>query len=380
MIQINFPLPLQIVLDDVGWWSGNNEWAQNGPFRTGIDRDHCVEDYEAIASLGRQLGVKPACAFVVSEWDTKNILREVPSSTWMGKNWDNKKWNGPWLKDAGKILRENRDKNLEITLHGIGHEYWPDGKATRANWHSDEGVMWPADDLRKHLRAYQAILDQHDLGAPPDSFVACAGRYRFDADGRGFAGLLAEVGVKFNGQPFSVMHREQPTQHKSFGIEAGVLTIDRGPDMMDWFAIDPELSFHVSGPICGAHWPNILHRDPKRNEEVVSRWVKHLRPYGDDFFRMLSTSSGDCWTQFVYNQTAQCWSERDVLHFDFSGLDALPKMPLLETFHVKIGAPEGSKFVSDDLAIDAAWDPRVEYFRAKVKRKNKAGRAAAHVI
>lgn len=378
MISLNFPLPLQIVLDDVGWWSGKDDWANNGPFRTGLARDHCVEDYEAIASLGHQLGVKPACGFVVAEWDTKNILREIPSATWMGKNWVNP-WNHAPHKAAAKILRDHRGKNLELTLHGIGHEYWLNGKAHRANWHNNDGVMWPADDLRKHLRAYQQILDEHSLGAGPDSFVPCAGRYRFDATGRGLAGLLAEVGVKYNGQPFLVMHRQQPTQHPRFGVEAGVLTIDRGPDMMAWFAIDPQLSFHVDGPICGAHWSNILHPDPRRNEEVVTRWVKHLRPYHDDFCRMLSQSTADAWTQFVYHETAQCWSEGDFLNFDFSALDALPAMPLLDTFHVKVNAPETSTFTSSDLDFDATWDSKLDYFRVKAKRKNKASRGIVRV-
>jgi hypothetical protein len=379
-MNISIPLPLQIVLDDVGWWSGRNDWSRNGPFRTGIDRDHCVEDYEAIVSLGRQLGVKPSCAFVVCEWDTKNLLRQIPSATWMGKDWDNSKWIGPWLGDAAKIMREHRDKNIEITLHGVGHEYWVDGKAHRANWHDDQGDMWPANDLRKHLRAYQAILDLHGLGPMPDSFAPCAGRYRFDNTGNGFARLLAEVGVKYNGQPFYVMHSTQPTQHPRFGIEAGVITIDRGPDMMDWFIIEPEqVNFAVPGPICGAHWPNILHRDPKRSEKVVSRWVKHLKPFDDDFSRMLSSSSGDCWTQFIYNQTVSVGRDNDAVTFDFSRLDALGALPLLERFHVKIAAPEGSRFESEGLVVEAVWDARVKYFRATVKRKGKAGSARLRV-
>lgn len=378
-MRVSIPLPLQIVIDDVGWWSGKNDGAQNGPFRTGINRDHTVEDYVAIASLGRQLGMKPACAFVVVEWDTQQVLRHIPSATWMGSAWDNSRWVGPWLTEAAQVIRDNRDKHLELTLHGVGHEYWVNGVAQRANWHNGDGVMWPAEDLRRHLAAYQAILEQHDLGGMPDSFVACAGCYRFDSRGQGFAGLLAEVGVRYNGQPFYVMHREQALQHPRFGIEAGILTIDRGPDVLPWCEMNPELRFQVSGPICGAHWANFLHPNPAHNEQVIAQWVQHLRPYGDDFFRMLSASTSDCWTQFVYNQTAQAWCEQATVHFDFTALEALPAMPLNEFFHVKIMAEEGSIFTSEDFSIEAEWDPKMHYFRVKLQRLSHATSALMRV-
>lgn len=34
------PLPVQVVIDDVGWWSGHDGSRQQEPFRTGILRNH----------------------------------------------------------------------------------------------------------------------------------------------------------------------------------------------------------------------------------------------------------------------------------------------------------------------------------------------------
>src|SRR5688572_18466494 len=97
---LNVPMPLQIVIDDVGWWNGEDGSARGEPYRTGIARDHCAADYHAIVSLGRQLGMRPQAAFIASEWDTRNILRRLPSCTWMGVAWDNSRWVGPWLEEA----------------------------------------------------------------------------------------------------------------------------------------------------------------------------------------------------------------------------------------------------------------------------------------
>lgn len=99
-LQVFIPMPLQVVIDDVGWWSGEDGSKVQEPYRTGVSRNHVPADYQAIAELGRRLGIKPQAAFVMCEWDKENILRHVPTSTWMGKDWDNSKWNGPWLEEA----------------------------------------------------------------------------------------------------------------------------------------------------------------------------------------------------------------------------------------------------------------------------------------
>jgi len=77
-------MPIQVVIDDVGWWSGKNGSKWQEPYRTGIDRNHTPADYQAIVSLGKALGIRPQAVMVIGEWDRKNILKDVPHSTWMG--------------------------------------------------------------------------------------------------------------------------------------------------------------------------------------------------------------------------------------------------------------------------------------------------------
>jgi hypothetical protein len=80
-IQLTIPMPLQVIVDDVGWWSGKDGSHINQPFRTGMSRDHAPEDYTALAQLGKKLHTKIPAGFVLCEWDKFNILRELPSSS-----------------------------------------------------------------------------------------------------------------------------------------------------------------------------------------------------------------------------------------------------------------------------------------------------------
>ena len=105
-LKVFIPMPVQVVIDDVGWWSGEDGSKRQEPYRTGINRNHVPADYQAIADLGRKLGIRPQAAFILCEWDKENILRQVPTSTWMGDRWDNSKWVGPWLEEAAEIVKK----------------------------------------------------------------------------------------------------------------------------------------------------------------------------------------------------------------------------------------------------------------------------------
>jgi hypothetical protein len=107
-VSVVIPMPLQIVIDDVGWRSGKDGSKSQEPYRTGINRNHVPADYLAIVELGRKLNVRPQAAMILCEWDKENILRDLPSATWMGEKWDNSGWIGPWMEEAAEIIRNNR--------------------------------------------------------------------------------------------------------------------------------------------------------------------------------------------------------------------------------------------------------------------------------
>ena len=128
---VSLPMPIFMVVEDVGWWQGGDGSANNEPFRNGFSRRHCLEDYRALARLAKRLKMRIAIGMVLGEWDRHNLLRNVVGATWMGSSWDNRSNCGPWLNEAAQFLRDNKDW-LEIACHGLCHEFWRDGRMERS--------------------------------------------------------------------------------------------------------------------------------------------------------------------------------------------------------------------------------------------------------
>ena len=89
MERIIIPAPLQISMDDLGWFCGKDGRADLEPSRTGITRRHCAEDYITVNEIGRRLGMKITCAMILSEWDPDNRLKDIPGLAPCGREWDN---------------------------------------------------------------------------------------------------------------------------------------------------------------------------------------------------------------------------------------------------------------------------------------------------
>ena len=351
IVDASLPMPIQIVLDDVGWWSGRDGHEQQQPFRTGIDRDHTPADYEALAMLGRKLGMRPQAAMILCEWDVDNLLRSSPNSQWMGDQWDNAKWVGPWLDEAAAILRDEAS-HVEITLHGLGHEYWDDaGKMSRAEWHDMEGRMRPRAHVRRTLDLYSQLLDRHQLGAFPESFVPCAFRHRFGAGDEGIAPMLRDAGVRYISSPFAAMYDDRPPMDAMIDIDEGVVTIDRGGIDTPWFAIDCHPEGDFADPILGLHWPNILHTDPSRNEEVVDRWVAWLKPFGQRFDRMLAPDTKTCWTQVGHVRLVDLCCVDGRVTLDFKRFEAMSSY-LGRKLTIKLRVAADSKAVAKASVSD----------------------------
>ena len=82
MENIKIPIAMQLVVDDVGWHHGPDERHLNRPARTGINRDHEVEDYIVLNEIGKKLDMHVLCGFTIGEWDKDNILRGMKHATW----------------------------------------------------------------------------------------------------------------------------------------------------------------------------------------------------------------------------------------------------------------------------------------------------------
>ncbi len=327
-------MPLLLVIDDVGWWNGENGSHKNEPYRTGINRAHCVDDYLAIIELARKTNMRIPVGMVLCEWSRNNVLRKVPSSTWLGNAWrdcvpvDK-------LEHAASILNKNH-KYLEICLHAVGHEFWGNNIMTRAEWANSNGVMRQQDQVKAHLDVFGKIMEQNQLGGFPVSFIPAAFYHAF-GEKNGIAAILKHYGIKFISTDFEKMKKTKKIQNKYFGVDNGLPTIDRGDNGIEWFETNPNIADKTfEGPICGIHWANILHLNPQKNMKVVESWVKKINFYRQLFDRILAKDIYDCWTQLVYHSLADIYLNDNILYFDFSKIKKMDLPFLNDSFHIKI--------------------------------------------
>jgi hypothetical protein len=371
MDAICIPLSIQIVIDDVGWWTGKNSSKENGPFRTGIERNHQPLDYEAIAELGKQLGMRPQAAFIISEWDQTDCLKTIPDATHMGKQWSNPWKSSSFLEEAAAIVR-NESCYIELVLHGIGHEYWGTGVLDRAEWHDKNGNMRPRENVLEHLRTFAALLKENNLGPFPESFVPTAFHHRFGNTEDGFSEILNQFGVKYMSTPFQVMHKSKQPESEFFGIDGSLITVNRGKDLCKWDMIDPVVSGEIDGPICGMHWPNLLHLNPERNGEVVRRWVELLEPYQQRFDTMLAKNTAEGFSQLVYRWGVSLQPNSSGCLLDFSKLLGYRLPGLLDYFTIKVKKNVHIVSSSNEIALfENMQQSTLDYRTIVVRTKNR---------
>lgn len=293
MPELRVPLPVQVVIDDVGWRQGYDGSECNQPFRTGMNRLHGPADYHAIADLGEALDIRPLAMLTLSEWDVANRLRRIPTASWMGGQWQNPAEPFDWCEPSAAVFRE-RAAFIEPGFHGLGHEFWIDGQMQRAEFCDREGN--PRDDVEMIARfeLFAELFDQHRFGEFPRWFVPTAFLHRY---GPGSSGVLAEVarsfGIEAISTPFHRCTFEQPPEHPLLGFDHGLPTVDRGRDPLAWNCIGPDVAERdlPAQPIIGMHWPNLLAENPDCNGEVVRRWSRALGRLGGRFGCVLSENS-----------------------------------------------------------------------------------------
>jgi hypothetical protein len=199
-----FPRPFAFAIDDLGWNIGTNsgEGENQGPYRIGIDRKMDIDDYKCIVEVAKQVGVRIQALFVLAEMDRENILVKFPTTTWIGKNWDNSANRCQENIDIMNFVKDN-SANIEFGLHGVGHEYWVNGVKKRAEWYcTDDNHPWPEESSIEHLQCFKDILAQYKLSPEyghsfPESFVPCAYGYYWNPTGEYSTGsIMSKAGVK----------------------------------------------------------------------------------------------------------------------------------------------------------------------------------------
>ena len=270
------PPPLLVVIEDVGWWNGHSRPEVNQPFRTGMSRMHCPEDYSAIIRLARHLKTQILAGFVLCEWDRTGILRELPTATWMGSQWPGCMAGHMYQNQVVSILNENPEY-LRLAMHGVGHECWIEGVASRSEFHDANGVMRDKDQVIKHIRMFEKLLKASGIESPfPQVFIPPALKHSFGDGEQGFQKILADFGIRYVLTVFDKAKQFAPPMYSCVTQECGVTLIERGLAPVSWDHVSAKPEFPFNHPIIPLHWANLLHPVPEQNAEVVDRWAEFL--------------------------------------------------------------------------------------------------------
>jgi hypothetical protein len=332
---VSLPLPLFLVIEDVGWWQGEDGSARGEPYRNGFCRRHCLADYRALVDLSERLSMRIAVAMVVGEWDRTNLLRDIAGATWMGRAWDNRRNQGPWLAEAARYLCRH-ERHLELAVHGLCHEFWRDGKMQRAEFHDDDGLMRPREIVADHLRAYAAILRDNGFSGFPRLFVPPALRHSFGNGDGSMQAVLNDFGITHVTTRFARARQYSPPIHDKITWECGVALLERGLSPVAWPQAAAEPQALPLNPIVALHWGNLLHPDPARNGEIIARWAQRIVAEAADIGRIMAIDVDDCW-----RQAAVCYLARFRFGQRMVGIDLrdLPSLPSLNgPFSLKIRA------------------------------------------
>ncbi len=293
---VSLPLPVLPVIEDVGWWRGEDGSTEGQPYRNAFPRCHCLADYQALACFARKLGVRLVLGMVLGEWDRTNFLGRIPGATWMGGNWDNSINQGAWLEEAACYLREQHDC-LELGLHGVCHEFWHKGRLERAEFHDKLGNMRPRQVIESHLEAFAILLEQNGFADFPRLFIPPALNHSFGNSQESIQALLHNYGISYVISLFSRARCFSEPRHPKMSWEAEVRLLDRGLAPVAWNQSATQPRWDFSGPVLPLHWGNLLHPDPNRNCEVVEKWATMLLEGTKGPHRILAENLETCWSQ-----------------------------------------------------------------------------------
>jgi hypothetical protein len=320
---VSLPMPIFLVVEDVGWWQGTDGSANNEPYRNGFTRRHCLDDYRALARLSKRLNMRIALGMVIGEWDRGNLLKDVAGATWMGNSWDNGINQGPWLDETAQYLREHQDW-LEIACHGLCHEFWRDGRMERSEFHDQSGLMRPRDTVKRHLDAFAQLLAEYDLPGFPRLFLPPALYHSFGNGRDSMQEILHEYGIRYVVTVFSRARRYSEPLHEKITWECGVGLLERGLAPIPWHEAAARPGWDFKNPILPLHWGNLLHHDPEKNFAVVDAWAEMLENKANTMAYMLAEDFASCWSQAAAFHLVQLVVDERKITIDLGVLQTVP--------------------------------------------------------
>ena len=272
-----------------------------------------MNDYKYIVEVGKAVGVRLQCLFILSEMDRENVLVKYPTTAHQREKWNNSKHvNDEQVEIMSYVV--DHAANMEFGFHGTGHEHWADdGIQRRAEWYNmADRKPWPEETPRNHILAFQEIMGQYGITPQnghsfPESFVPCAYGYYWNPDGGYSLGkLLSGAGVKYANTDFGQMPElSPPPEMNGGGFDHGTHVINRLNYGNHFYSLSalPVVPLEMQGTgMVESHWPNWLAQDDFMQPDVTIQWINYYRQVQRTPARYIAKNTEQIHSQWLYKK------------------------------------------------------------------------------
>ena len=348
-----FTIPLGVILqfDDVGWDDGRDLRFWGKASRSGIPRNHALEDYQLLHEIGKGMKSKVLVALCLGDWDKDNVLRGV-----VGPTHDPHGWDRASEIDIDKFTQyrdtlEGSDF-VEYTIHGLLHgNYDENGKQINETEcfiakKDEDGKtikeLISEECFEEHLDLFDKIYDSWGFKQPLDIFISpCGMGGSTDELIDQVTKILYKRGVRYwtnSGFPFDaplkvyngvVLTQQRCRIPVRFKCPWNAYDINPAtfPDVM----VEEKC---MNGPMVALHWTNILRFDPKRNFEQVEPWVNYFKGQNEIFGFMTAEGYREAVNQLFHYWFGRASYENGKYVIDLSLVSKENFEPLKKEFFV----------------------------------------------
>ncbi|MCG8617157.1 MAG: hypothetical protein MI802_13140, partial [Desulfobacterales bacterium] len=250
---------------------------------------------------------------------------------------------------------------IEPSLHGVGHEFWINGRMNRSEFHTASGRMRHGDEVKRHLEYFFRLMNKNHLDSEMRLYIPPALNHSFGYGKNGFQAIAGTFGIQLVTLMFNRARCRVSPQFDKVGWESGVVLIDRGASPVPWNRIAPEPEINETQSLLSLHWANILHQDPRKNPEVVHAWVKAINKKIRAENLLPARDIAQFLTQFLHRIRTQIRREGNTVIADLGWIEEVPgsalgdavffsvsptsTLTILGTEEMPATSPEEAKFI-----------------------------------
>ena len=336
MNNVIIPISMVLEFDDLGWDDGRDLRLNGKASRSGLPRNHAMEDYEVIQRIIDKTGKSISAAIIVGDWDKDNILRGEVGFTHNPHGWD--RASEMDVEKTRKYIEFLESSDIDYMVHGVLHgRYDENGK--QINEHEyvlfnrvdgmSVGYLPSAEDMEHRLEVFFKICESWGMKKPFRGFVNPGGLMHSDDElVKEMTKVLYKFGIRYWADPFIMWKPEDGPIKVYNGVACFRWKRNPGPMPWDAYDIDADCFMTVNGPddqkkscLHGSHWTNYLRFNPKKNFENVPAWERFYKRQGEVWGTMNGDNLASAVNQTFYYQFAKYTESNGVVNIDLSEVE-----------------------------------------------------------